>query len=168
MELWDLYDENKESMERTHVRGVPLGEGEYHLISDVWLINDKQEILLTKRHPDKAHGLMWECTGGSVQAGETSLEGAVRELEEETGIRVEKEDLILIHSIRQEERFIDTYITRQETGIEDVVIQPEEVVDAKFVTFDQLLAMWEQGIVVPKSRFPLYKDRIQEFLNPSS
>ncbi|WP_367566143.1 NUDIX domain-containing protein [Lacrimispora sp.] len=168
MELWDLYDENKESMERTHVRGVPLGEGEYHLISDVWLINDKQEILLTKRHPLKAHGLMWECTGGSVQAGETSLEGAVRELEEETGIKVEKEDLILIHSIRQEERFIDTYITRQKVGIEDVVIQEEEVVDAKFVTFDQLLGMWEQGIVVPKSRFPLYKDRIQEFLNPSS
>jgi len=158
MELWDVY----------HVRGVPLGTGEYHLVSDIWLVNGNQEILLTKRHPDKPYGLMWECSGGSVLAGETSIEGALRELSEEVGIRTVKEQLRLIHAIRLKERFVDTYITRQNVTIKDITIQQEEVVDAKFVTFEQLLEMWKQGIVVPKSRFLLYKDRIREFIQPSS
>ncbi|KEZ89711.1 NUDIX hydrolase [Lacrimispora celerecrescens] len=168
MELWDVYDENRVATGKTHVRGVPLGTGEYHLVSDIWLVNGNQEILLTKRHPDKPYGLMWECSGGSVLAGETSIEGALRELSEEVGIRTVKEQLRLIHAIRLKERFVDTYITRQNVTIKDITIQQEEVVDAKFVTFEQLLEMWKQGIVVPKSRFLLYKDRIREFIQPSS
>lgn len=168
MELWDIYDENRVATGRKHVRGVPLGAGEYHLIADVWTVNERQEVLLTRRHPDKPYGLMWECTGGSVLTGESSVEGACRELAEEVGIRAEKDELLLIHSIRQKERFVDTYITRQKISIKDIILQPEEVVDAKFVTFDELLEMWGQGIVVPKSRFLLYKDRIREFTQPSS
>ncbi|MDR1769285.1 MAG: NUDIX domain-containing protein [Hungatella sp.] len=168
MELWDVYDENRSATGKTHVRGVPLGTGEYHLVADVWLVNENQEILLTRRHPDKPYGLMWECTGGSVLVGETTVQGALRELSEEVGIRAEKEQLLLIHSVRLKERFVDTYITRQNVTIKDITIQQEEVVDAKFVTFEQLLEMWKQGIVVPKSRFLLYKDRISEFLQPPS
>ena len=58
MELWDVYDENRVATGKTHVRGVPLAQGEYHLVADVWLVNEDQEILLTKRHPDKPYGLM--------------------------------------------------------------------------------------------------------------
>ncbi len=168
MELWDIYDENRAATGRTHVRGVPLGKGEYHLVADIWTVNHKNLILLTRRHPDKPYGLMWECTGGSVLTGETSEEGALRELLEEAGIHAEKKDLKLIHSIRQKERFVDTYITRQNITMEDVKLQAEEVVDAKLVTFEELLDLWKQGVVVPKSRFLLYKDNIREFINPPS
>lgn len=168
MELWDIYDENRSATGRTHIRGVPLMEGEYHLISDVWTVNENHEVLLTRRHPDKPYGLMWECTGGSVLAGETSLEGALRELFEETGIRAEGKQLFLIHSIRQKERFVDTYITRQNITLKDIILQPEEVVEACFVSFERLKEMWNQGIVVPRTRFLLYKDKIWEFLRQSS
>lgn len=168
MELWDVYDENRVATGKKHVRGVPLGKGEYHLVADVWTVNERKKVLITRRHPDKPYGLMWECTGGAVVSGETSVEGALRELSEEVGIKTEKEQLRLIHTIRQTERFVDTYITKQKITIEDIILQPEEVVDAKFVTFQELLAMWEQGIVVPKSRFLLYKDQIEEFIQPLS
>lgn len=168
MELWDIYDENRVATGKTHVRGVPMGEGEYHLVADVWTVNERQEVLLTRRHPDKPYGLMWECTGGSVLSGETSVEGALRELFEETGIRAKEEQLLLIHSIRQKERFVDTYITRQNVVLKDITIQLEEVVEARFVPFDELTEMWKQGIVVPKSRFLLYKDRIEEFIRSFS
>ncbi|MDW2798732.1 NUDIX domain-containing protein [Clostridium boliviensis] len=168
MELWDIYDENRAATGRTHVRGIALGKGDYHLVADIWTVNQKNQILLTKRHPDKPYGLMWECSGGSVLAGESSAEGALRELFEEAGIHADKEDLKLIHSIRQKERFVDTYITRQNITIEDVKLQKEEVVDARLVTFNELLDLWKQGVVVPKSRFLLYKDSIKEFINPPS
>ena len=145
MELWDVYDENRKLTGKTHERGVPLGPGEYHIIADVWTVNQRSEILLTRRHPDKPYGLLWECTGGSVLTGENSVEGALRELSEE----------------------VDTYITRQNVNLEDLKLQAEEVVDAKFVVFDELMEMWRQGIVVPKSRFLLYKDKIENFIRPS-
>ena len=85
--------------------------------------------------------------------GENSVEGALRELSEEVGIHASKEELHLIHSICLKERFVDTYITRQNVNLEDLKLQAEEVVDAKFVVFDELMEMWRQGIVVPKSRF---------------
>lgn len=168
MELWDVYDENRNPVGRTHVRGVPLREGDYHIIADVWTVNQEGKILLTQRHPDKPYGLFWECTGGSALAGETSLMGAIRELSEEIGIHAEKEDLHLIHTIRQKERFVDTYIMRQNVEEEDLRLQAEEVVGAKFVTYDELIRLFEEGVVVPKSRFPLYRDKIKAFVQPPS
>lgn len=166
MELWDVYDEGRKKTGKTHVRGVPMPEGDYHLVSDIWVINESGQVLITRRHPKKAYGLMWECSGGAVLAGETSLQGAVRELLEETGILVREDELMLIHTIQFKDRFVDTYITRQEVKLEDLVLQAEEVVDARFVTFQELLSMWNQGIVVPKTRFLLYKDAIHAFIAP--
>ena len=87
MELWDLYDEHRAPLGRTHQRGLPLAPGEYHLAVIVVIVNSRGEVLLTRRSPEKAvcPG-WWENTGGAVQAGESSLQAAVRELREETGV----------------------------------------------------------------------------------
>ncbi len=48
--------------------------------------NSSRELLLLKR-PDDAHcGGLWSFPGGRVEAGETPLNAAVRELKEETGL----------------------------------------------------------------------------------
>lgn len=164
MELWDVYDENRRLTGKTHIRGVPLAPGEYHVVADIWTVNSESLILLTKRHPDKPCGLMWECTGGSVQAGETSVYGALRELSEEVGIQAKETELQLVHTIRLKERFVDTYFTRQDVSRKDLKLQAEEVVDAMFVDFDRLTQLWNQGVVVPKSRFLLYKEKLEAFL----
>ena len=39
MELWDLYDENRIPLGRTHPRGTPLPEGTYHLAVIVVILN---------------------------------------------------------------------------------------------------------------------------------
>lgn len=44
-----------------------------------------------QRDPDKPYGSMWEASaGGSALKGESPLQGAIRELREETGIKAEK------------------------------------------------------------------------------
>lgn len=62
--------------------------GEYHLIIAAWIINSRQEALLTKRHPNEHYANLWECTDGSVLAVETSRNGALREVNEEIGINL--------------------------------------------------------------------------------
>ena len=84
-ELWDLYDSSRKKTGVAVERGQTIPEGSYHLVVSVWIMNSKGEFLLSQRHPDKPYPLYWECTGGSVLAGESSLEGPVREVREELG-----------------------------------------------------------------------------------
>jgi len=48
-ELLDLYDKNGNRTGRLVERGKPIKEDEYVLGAHVWIINSKQEFLLTKR-----------------------------------------------------------------------------------------------------------------------
>lgn len=146
MELWDLYDKDRRPLGRTHVRGTPFGPGEFHLVSSILTVNRKGELLLTLRHPDKKdYANLWENTAGSVLAGETSLMGAVRELFEETGIRVSGEELTLLRTQREHTAFVDTYLAQKSPQIEELVMQEGETAAAKWVTLSQLDEMLSKG-----------------------
>ena len=92
-ELWDLYDIRRRPLGRTHRRGDPIKQGEYHIVVQVCVLDARGRLLMTKRHPQKVLGGMWEVTAGSALAGENSMTGALRELREETGLSVKKEQL---------------------------------------------------------------------------
>lgn len=61
----------------------------------VLLTNEANEIFLINTHWDPGTGLppRWLTPGGGIDAGESALEAAVRELFEETGLRVAPEEL---------------------------------------------------------------------------
>lgn len=147
MEIWDLINEERQPLNRTHRRGDPMNHGEYHIVVDVWTVNDKNEILMTLRHPDKEYPNLWENTGGSILAGETSKQGAVRELFEETGIRSTEDDLHYLGSIKEETAFVDTYINRKNMLISELTLQDGETVDAQWVTLERLDELIRQGEV---------------------
>jgi 8-oxo-dGTP pyrophosphatase MutT (NUDIX family) len=45
------------------------------------------EILLIRRAPDRMYPGLWQCVTGKLEAGERILDGALREMTEETGLR---------------------------------------------------------------------------------
>ena len=99
MELWDLYDERCLKTGRGHVRGEELPEGCYHLVVHVWIRNGRGQYLISQRSEDRpTQPLKWECVGGSVLKGETSLEGALRETREEVGLALSPSDGRLVFS----------------------------------------------------------------------
>ncbi len=73
--------------EKVHVKYRPTAR--------VLLVNDQNEIFLIKTHFDPELGLepRWLTPGGGIDAGETALEAAVRELGEETGLAITQSDL---------------------------------------------------------------------------
>lgn len=92
-ELWDAYDREGNRLGFDLVRGEPLPEGAWHLVAEIYSVTTDGRVLVTRRHPDKAWGGLWEITGGGVVKGETPLQGAVRELWEETGLTARETDL---------------------------------------------------------------------------
>lgn len=89
MELWDLYNENREITGEEHIRGNEIPDSCYHLVVHVWIKNSNGEFLISQRAADRKNDpLMWECVGGSVLKGEDSLSAALREVKEEVGIEL--------------------------------------------------------------------------------
>lgn len=92
MEIWDLYNLNREVI-GSHIRGTELPKNGYHLVVHVWLQDSQGRYLMTQRSPQKAtFPSFWECVGGSVLQGENSIDAAVRETEEEIGVRFSADD----------------------------------------------------------------------------
>ena len=90
MEMWDIYDENKKRTGRTMKKNDwCLKEGEYHLTVLGIVAHTDGRFLITKRVMTKAWAPgWWEVSGGACQAGETSKEAVLREVQEETGLDV--------------------------------------------------------------------------------
>ena len=55
-EIWDVYDENRVKKPYTHVRGVPLDKGDWHLVVETWVVTQDNRVLLTLRDPNKHYG----------------------------------------------------------------------------------------------------------------
>lgn len=160
MEMFDLVDENENYLNKVHPRGVPLSEGEYHFVVEV-VTYSKGRLLVTKRHPNKPFGNMWEVTGGSVVAGESIYDGAVRELKEETGIECQKKELVLYSSEVCEEKhsIYKRFILNKSIELKDIKLQEGETIDARLVTYEQWQEMLEEGIVADPIKLRYLKNK---------
>ena len=156
-ELWDIYDINKKKIGKTAERDIyQFKEGEYHIVVTGIIINSKKEILISKRAKHKKFGLMWECSGGSILAGETSLEGIIRELREELGIEFSKKEAIFLKGIRRDKilpDFKDLWLFRKDIDEREITFPDGEAIDAKCVTIDEFIKMYKNKEIVPTVDF---------------
>ena len=156
-ELWDIYDINKKKIGKTAERDIyQFKEGEYHIVVTGIIINSKKEILISKRAKHKKFGLMWECSGGSILAGETSLEGIIRELREELGIEFSKKEAIFLKGIRRDKilpDFKDLWLFRKDIDEREITFPDGEAIDAKWVTIDEFIKMYKNKEIVPTVDF---------------
>ncbi len=106
------------------------------------------KVLLGKRHndPEKAdsdlHGEgTWTMPGGKMEFGEDLEETAAREVLEETGMRVKKEDLELV-SIGNDKvpdaQFITIGFLYADCKDEPMVMEPDEITEWKWFDIDTL------------------------------
>ncbi len=156
-ELWDIYDINKKKTGRIAQRDAyQLKKGEYHLVVTGIIMNSNKEILITKRAAHKRFGLMWECNGGSILAGETSLEGIIRELKEELGIQFTKKDAIFLKEIRDDRPpadFKDLWLFRKDINEKEITFPDGESIDCKWVTIEEFINMYNKKEIVPTVDF---------------
>ena len=137
MELVDLLNDRKELTGETCERNsVP--EGKYRLSIHIWIVNDKNEILIQQRSASrKMFPNMWTNTGGACIAGETSIETVFRELREELNVIPNIDDLELIASYKRKKDYVDVWLLRQNINIKDLKFNDNEVQAAKWVSIEE-------------------------------
>ena len=156
-EFWDIYDENRNKTGKLAERGVyELKEGEYHIIVTAVILNSKNEILITKRAPFKTFPLMWECNGGSILTGETSIQGILREVKEEVGVEFEEKDAVFLKTEKRPivpPDFKDMWLFRKDIKDEEITLPDGEAIDFKWVTIDEFEEMFKNNEIVPSVDF---------------
>lgn len=166
MEYLDVYDKDKnligKKIER-HQSRDDLKDGEYFLFEQAWIINSKNQILLTRRAPNKKYGGFWEPTSGHVQSGETSLAGIKREIEEELGVKVGKDEIALVKSYIDKKSIREIWIVKKNINIDELKFIDNEVSDAKFVSIEEFEQMLKQNETFNNLQYfiELYKDIIK-------
>ena len=139
MEIWDLYDKERNVIGE-HIRGNEMPEGGYHLVVHIWIKNPDGKYLMTQRSKTKKTcPLKWECVGGSVLQGETSLHAAFREGKEEVGIDLDPEKGGLVFT-----QVRDTVDGRRINDINDIYLYTYDAeVDLAAATTDEVnRAVW--------------------------
>ena len=142
-ERWDLYDKDFKKIEGAVMqRGEPIPAGRFHLVGNVLVRHADGSYLLMLRDRNKKHGGMWEASaGGSALAGETALQCAVRELEEESGIVCpDLKDLGVTVSEKNRTIYVE-YLGVYGGPKDTIKLQQGETTAYKWVSRDELLAM---------------------------
>ena len=113
-------------------------------IACVICVKEKDKILVIKRSKDEnfkqGH---WDLPGGHVDDEDKSIEkGALRELEEETGLKSTEEDLIYVAKVESDDADKYFYTTSEWSGTIKFKENPKTGViehsDSKWVTIDDI------------------------------
>jgi 8-oxo-dGTP pyrophosphatase MutT (NUDIX family) len=138
-------------------QAVPL-EGRRPAAVAVAIVDDGQElaVLLTRRAARmRAHPGQWALPGGRADDGETTVAAALREMEEELGLRCAEGDVLGL---------LDDYATRSGYVITPVVVwcgqtgpltpNPDEVASVHVVRFSEL-DVEPRFVTIPESPAPV-------------
>jgi 8-oxo-dGTP pyrophosphatase MutT (NUDIX family) len=163
MELWELTNGDGVPQGKMYDRhsGEPIPEGYFFRVAEVWVrVGDKT--LVTRRHPDKWAGLLWEVPGGGVLAGEKPDAAAARELSEEVGISAEAEKLINISVTRHKNAIVYSYFLEL-SELPEITLQPSEVVDFRFATDGELDLLFPEMTVGTSERLSFVREYIKKY-----
>jgi isopentenyldiphosphate isomerase len=162
MELWDIYDIERNKTNRTMVRGSDFNKGDYHMVVHICIFNSKNEMLIQQRQPFKeGWSNMWDITvGGSAIEGDTSQMAAERELMEELGAKINLHNIRPHLTINFNNGFDDVYLIQKDIDIADLTLQYEEVQCVKWASKEEIFSMIDSGEFIP-----YYKSLIQLFFD---
>ena len=165
MESIEIVDENGnftgEVMDKEEAHDKNLLHNEI----SVFIINDKKQILLQKRSANKRFDQnKWALCAGHVDAYESLEEAAIREIKEEIGLDISKEELIpfgertiLIKETNSHVTY--SYYIKCNLKEKDFTIQKEELSEVKWFDIDEVINM----IIAHDSTIVFSENRLKWF-----
>ena len=154
MEIWDIYDENKQLTGKTMIRDDwHMQPGEFHITVQGVVKTPDGKFLITQRSKEKSWAAgWWEVSGGGVQSGETSAEAVQREILEETGVDVTGAEGGFVFDYKRvnpdegDNYFVDIYRFVVDVDPAKVTLQEGETCGFKLATKEEIAELGAQGI----------------------
>lgn len=151
MERVDLYDENRIPLgitaERQEHRNQKRG-GMYRTVVHVCIFNSRGQLLIQRRSAQKeVFPEKWDVSAaGGVRSGETSRQGAEREVREELGYALDLTGVRPSVTVNYDGGFDDFYlVVRDDVEVDRLILQEEEVSAVRWADEEEVLSLLEQG-----------------------
>ena len=161
MELVDLYNDRHEPTGLVSDKhSVP--KGYFRVSVHVWII-DKNGNLLLQQRVSAFHKFpnMWANISGVVAAGETPIAAAIREIKEELGLSISKDELKYIATYKRLIDYAEVYLIEKNINLKELTLGPKEVNAVKYVTQNEFREMIKKGEGV-KSSFAYFENYFYE------
>ena len=151
MEIWDIYDKDRNKTGKTMERGSVFAEATYHMVVHVCIFNSNGEMLIQQRQPFKeGWPNMWDITvGGSALTGDSSQSAAERELWEEIGYLFDFTNTRPNLTVNYEVGFDDYYLIEANVDIDKLQLQYDEVQQVKWASKEEILKMVRNEEFIP-------------------
>lgn len=179
MEYIDILDENGNLTGKAKTREEVHKKGYWHRAIQVFIINSKNELLIQKRAATKRkHPNLWDFScAGHLSTGDTSISGAMREIEEELGIQVNEKNMKLIDTLIKsysprpefyENEFQDVYVCLEDIDINKIKLQKEEVSEVKYIplkNYKQIILNEDENFVNRKKTHIKVIEKIENMVS---
>lgn len=152
MEILDVVDESNQLTGKKVDRNEVHEKGFWHREVTIIIMNSENQLLLQKRAAKKVAPNMWSFTAGHVDSGETERHAALRETQEELGIKnltIEDFQLVGIEkSMRNRgehinNKFESIFLLKTNLKISEFVLQKSEVSEVRYFTIDEIKKICE-------------------------
>lgn len=148
-EKFDVLTEDGKYTDRVETRDDCHKYGLWHKAVALFIINSQNQVLLQKRSQNKKlWPNLWDISaGGHVLAGEFGFEAIIREIKEELGIDIDKNDILFIGSAIStniksniiNNHFNEYYIVNKDVDISKLTLQKEEVSEVKWFNKEEII-----------------------------
>ena len=148
-EYLDIWNTDGQPTGKKCLKDEAHQKGWFHPTVHIWFYTNTPSLLLQKRGFSKqTYPGFWDVSvAGHVSAGETILEGALREVKEEIGLDIKQTDLRLLDVRKNTNRFengiIDcefqhVFLAKLDTDVSALKIQEAEVDAVRLFSFEEL------------------------------
>ena len=148
-EYLDIWNSEGQPTGHTCLKDEAHQNGWFHPTVHLWFYTATPALLLQKRSLTKeTFPGFWDVSvAGHVSAGESIIEGALREVEEEIGLNIQEADLTLLDIRKNTNRFdngiIDcefqhVFLVKLEVPVSQLRIQESEVDAVRLFSFEEL------------------------------
>jgi isopentenyldiphosphate isomerase len=140
-------------------------DGDWHAAVHVWIIASDGRLLLQRRALTKEnHPGQWDISAaGHVSAGESAVDAAIRETQEEIGVAITASDLQHVATLREQwvlnggtyfdNELHDVFVVRRDLDLAALQLQREEVGEVRWVTPAELRSM--TGLVAHSEEYSM-------------
>lgn len=139
MEMLALFNEKEEFINKYIMRGLTPDDGEYIMITYLFIIND-DKVLLEK----DINTNLWVVPGGHVNSSFIKA-NLIREIDEELGIDISNYNIYPIETINKNNRLFKLHYILEKIDLSDIIIDVNEVAEVGYFTIDEIDKLIYEG-----------------------